>query len=84
MRKSLIPVLSAALLLTLNSCSYKEHLFLPIEGTTWTLKIDDVTTWVCFHNSDSASLLQHNAALGRVQADHGTYTADGQIGRAHV
>ena len=79
MRKLLIPVLGAAFLLTLNSCSYKEHLFLPVEGTVWTLKVGKVTTWVCFHDSDSASLLQHNAELGRVQSDHGTYTADGHV-----
>ncbi len=79
MRKLLIPVLGAAFLLTLNSCSYKEHLFLPVEGTVWTLKVGKVTTWACFHDADSASLLQHNAELGRVQSDHGTYTADGHV-----
>lgn len=78
MRKLLIPVFSAVLCLTINSCS-KEVLFLPLEGTVWSLKVDDVTTWVCFHNADSASLLQKNAALGRVQADHGSYTADGHV-----
>lgn len=78
MRKLLLPVFSAVLLLALNSCS-KEVLFLPLEGTVWSLTLGDVTTWVCFHNADSASLVQNNAALGRVQADHGTYTADGHI-----
>jgi hypothetical protein len=78
MRKLLLPVFSAVLLLALSSCS-KEVLFLSLEGTVWNLKVDDITTWVCFHDADSASLLQHNSELGRVQADHGTYTADGHV-----
>lgn len=75
MRKLLTVILPAALLLC--SCEFKEGLYVQVPGTVWTQTVDSVSTWVCFHDNENASLLQYSLTNDRSQIDHGTYTANG-------
>lgn len=74
MRK--LPAIITAIVV-LASCSYRERLYVDLPGTVWSLKKDNVTTWVYFSEADSASLVQFNSETGRSQIAHGVYSCDG-------
>ena len=66
-----------AAVLVLASCSYREALYVDLPGTVWSFAADKVTTWICFHDADSASFVQYSSETGRSQIAHGPYTCEG-------
>ena len=66
-----------AAVLVLASCSYREALYVDLPGTVWSIQKDKVTTWVCFHDADSASFVQFSSKTSRSQIAHGPYTCEG-------
>lgn len=75
MKKLLTVILPAALLL--SSCDFRESLYVQVPETVWTQTVDSVSTWLCFHDDENASLLQYSLSSNRSQIDHGTYTTKG-------
>lgn len=75
MKRPLIAAVSAAALL-LCACQ-KDALYVQLPGTAWEYEADGVLTWVVFHDSENASLMQHSTTSGMRQTYQGTYTADG-------
>lgn len=75
MRKTLLSLLAFALLA--SSCSLHDKFYIDLPVTTWEYTRGDVTTWVCFHDETSASIVQYQPSKELYQSDFGTYSVDG-------
>ena len=73
MRKYLCILITA---LGMCSCA-KDTLYVQLPGTVWEILVENTTTWLCFHDETTASILQYSSARNLSQTAHGTYTADG-------